>query len=358
MKPVNLSDFRQAARLRIEPCAFDYIDGGAEDEVTLNRNRQAFQELGLRPRTLVDVSSIDLSRRILGCAIPFPVLLAPTAFQTLVHPQGELAAARAAGEAGTVLVASTMSSFPLEEIEGQGRGDKWFQLYCYKDREVTRHLVDRAASAGYKAICLTVDVPRVGRRERDLRNSLRLPQHARPRNFERVADLQSIPLARQESALAKYVESLLDPSLTWKDLEWLRATTQLPLLVKGVLTAEDALKALDCGVDGIVVSNHGGRQLDGAPASIEVLEEVVQAVDGRAEVLMDGGVRRGTDVLKALALGARATLIGRPYLYGLGLEGQQGVEKVLTLLAREIETAMALCGCPRLDDVTQKLLHL
>ncbi len=327
------------------------IAGGADGEVTLRENRAAFERIKLRPRMLVDVSTVDTSAVVLEQRVEFPILLAPTGFQGLAHPEAELATARAAAAAGTIVVVSTYSSRTLEEIAAVGDGPKWFQLCCYGDKAVTRAHLDSAAAHGYSAICLTVDVPRLGRRERDIRNRVRIPPEALPANFASMVDLSAIPVDERGSAVASYAASLLDPSLTWQDVDWLRSVTDLPVLLKGILTAEDARLAVEHGVQAIIVSNHGGRQLDGVPATIDVLSEVVEAVEGRAEVLVDGGVRRGTDVVKALALGAKAVLIGRPYLWGLAANGEAGVTRVLRMLADEVELAMALLGCPTVSDI-------
>ncbi|MFQ5703982.1 MAG: alpha-hydroxy acid oxidase [Gemmatimonadales bacterium] len=352
MRPVNLIDYEHVARDVLADGPFGYIAGGAGDELTLRANRTAFDRFRLRPRVLIDVSRVDARTTVLGQKVSFPVLLAPTGFQRLAHSDGELATARAAAKAQTIMVSSTMSSVTLEDIAAASHGPKWFQLYCYRDKEVTRSLVERAAASGYSALCITVDVPRLGRRERDERNSVRLPPEALPVNLAAMVDLAAIPLEERGSAVSQYAADLIDPSLTWDDIDWLRSLTDLPVLLKGILTAEDAEIATQHGAAGIVVSNHGGRQLDGVPATIEVLEEVVRAVGGRAEVLLDGGVRRGTDVLKALALGARAVLIGRPYVWGLAADGEAGVTRVLELLRDEVELAMALLGCPAVADIS------
>ncbi len=355
MNPVNIAEYEALARERMGKEAFDYVAGGAEDEVTLRENRAAFGRIRLLPRVLVDVSTVELSTRILGQTLEWPVLLAPAAFQTLAHAEGELATVRAAAASRTVMVVSTMTSFSLEEIATAAEGPKWFQLYCYRDREVTQRLVERAEAAGYSAVCVTVDLARVGRRERDVRNEFQLPAAARPKNFEGLVDPS---LLTDDSAFHEYVEQLVDPSLTWESVDWLRSITSLPVLLKGILTAEDARLAVEHAVDGIVVSNHGGRQLDGVPATIDCLSDVVAAVEEKAEVLLDGGVRRGTDVVKALALGARAVLIGRPYVWGLAVDGEAGVAHVLAMLREEVEVAMALMGCPTVADITRDRVRI
>lgn len=351
MKPINLTDYEILARERLDPGVYGYVAGGAGDEVTLRENQAAFQRLRLLPRVLVDVSGVDRSTTVLGTRIALPVLLAPTAFQSLVHPEGELAVARASAAAGTVMVVSTMSGYRMEEIAAAATGPKWFQLYCYRDRAVTQAFVERAEVAGYSAVCLTVDLPRVGRRERDLRNEFNLPPTVMPRNFAGLIDLSGLTDGAAAAAFAEYIHKLVDPSLTWTAVDWLRSKTALPILLKGILTAADARLAVERGVNGLIVSNHGARQLDTVPATIDVLAEIVDVVAGRAEVLLDGGVRRGTDVIKALAHGARAVLIGRPYLYGLAVDGEAGVRRVLELLAEETDLALALLGCPGVRDV-------
>ncbi len=354
MDPVNVLEFEALARECIDRHAFDFIAGGADDEVTLGTNRTAYEHIVFRPRVLVDVSTVDTSTEILGRRIALPVLLAPTAFQTMVHPDGELATARAAAEAGTVMVVSTLASCTVEEVGAAAAGPKWFQLYCYKEKRVTEELVKRAEAAGYEAICLTVDVPRLGRREQDFRNVFALPPGILPKNFAGTADLAKVSPAEHGSIVAAYVAGLLDDGLTWDDVAWLKSITSLPVWVKGILTHEDATMSAEAGVDGIIVSNHGGRQLDGSPATIDVLPEIREAVGEEIPLLVDGGIRRGTDVVKALALGAQGVLIGRPYLWGLGVGGQSGVAWVLEMLRVEIELAMALCGCPTVEDVTRR----
>ena len=349
MARVNIRDFEDAARERMERTAFEYYAGAACDERTLAANGDAFSRILIRPRVLVDVSRIDLATRVLGQSLAMPIMLAPTAFNRLAHPDGECAAARAAGSAGTLMVASTLSTCSLEEIAAVATGPLWFQLYVYKDREVTRDLVARAEQAGFRALVLTVDTPLLGRRERDVRNRFALPAHLMMANFAALTTDAS--RWGEQSSFSAYVHDLFDASLTWEAVAWLRSLTSLPVLLKGILTAEDARLAADHGADGIIVSNHGGRQLDGTPPSILALPEVAEAVEGRAEVFMDGGIRRGTDVLKALALGARGILIGRAYLWGLAADGESGVTAVLSLLRDELRLAMALAGRPTIASI-------
>lgn len=353
MNPVNIADYESLARERMEPGAFDYVAGGAGDETTLAENRAAFERIHLLPHVLVDVAAVDPVARVLGRDLAFPVLVAPTAFQSLAHADGERAMARAAAAAGTVMVVSTMSAYTMEEVAAAAAGPKWFQLYCYRDREVTRAFVQRAEAAGYEAVCMTVDLPRVGRRERDLRNEFHLPPTAVPRNFEGIVDLSVAGDAADPAAFSRYIEGLVDPSLTWEAVDWLRSTTSLPVVLKGILRPDDARLAVLHGAAGIVVSNHGARQLDGVPATIAVLREIADAVDGEVEVLLDGGIRRGTDVVKASALGATAVLVGRPCVWGLAADGADGAGRVLAVLREEVELALALLGCPRVEDLTR-----
>lgn len=361
--PVNVQEFEALAQANMEPGAFGYYFGGAEDEITLRRNREAFAELGLLPRVLVDVSSVDTAVEIFGARSTSPILIAPTAFHRLAHPDGELATARAAARAGTIYAVSTIATTRLEEVAAVAPGaPRWFQLYVYKDRAVTEELVARAEASGYGAIVLTVDTPRLGRRERDLRNGFRLPEGVTIANFDHIAAAAAAgsPITgwREGSSFAAYIHDLMDAALDWRAVDWLKSRTRLPLLVKGVLAPGDAERALGAGVDGIVVSNHGGRQLDGAVASIEALPAIAERVAGRCPVLMDGGVRRGADVVKAIALGAQAVLVGRPVLWGLAANGEEGVVAVLETLRREFELAMALCGCSTVGKIDRSLVSV
>ena len=352
----NLLELEDLARAKVPRPSFDYIAGGAEDEVYLRRNREAFTNWALRPRVLVDVSRRDTSTSVLGQRVSMPILVAPTAFHGLVHPEGEVATARGAAAAGTVMVVSAIATRELEEVAKAVAGPCWFQLYVWRDREVTAQLVKRAARAGYGAICLTVDTPLLGRREKDERNAFTLPPGLSIANV-RPAGLDGVPASERGSAFAKYVAELLDPAVTWKDIAWLRSLTSLPIVLKGIMTAEDATLAVEHDVDGIIVSNHGGRQLDSTVGTLDALPDIVAAVQGRVEVFMDGGVRRGTDVLKALALGAKAVLIGRSALWGLALGGADGVRRVLEHLRGELELAMALTGRAALAQVDRSLIQ-
>ena len=344
---LNVWDYERAAEERLEPGAFGYFAGGADDEWTMRENLAAYRRWVLRPRMLVDVSSTTTATSVLGTDVSMPLLVAPTAFQRMAHPEGEVATAKGAAAAGTVMCLSTIANATIEEVAAAAPdAPRWFQLYWGPDRGVVSDLVARAEAAGFRAIVLTVDLPVLGRRERDLRTGFEIPPDV------------PVPVY---SALAESVEAVspatihwaVDNALTWRDLEWLRSHTSLPLVVKGVMTAEDAVLAVESGAAGIVVSNHGGRQLDGVAASLDALPEVVEAVGERAEVLMDGGIRRGTDVVKALALGARATLAGRAPVYGLAVDGAAGVARVLGLLRAEIELALALCGATSPAAITR-----
>ena len=349
----NLDDYERAARWRLPPDVYDYYAGGAEDERTLRWNRASFGRFMLRQRVLIDVSRIDPSVTLLGERMTMPVLLAPAAFQRLAHPDGEIATARAARSAGTILVASTLSTCPVADIAREA-GALWLQLYVFRDREITRALVERAEAAGCRAICLTLTVPVQGNRERDARNGFALPAGVEMANFAGLRQAQ-FPDAGG-SRLNAFIGQEFDPSLSWDAVAWLRAITTLPIVLKGILTPEDAVLALEHGADAVIVSNHGGRQLDGGEPTLLALPRVAAAIDGRIPVLMDGGVRRGTDVVKAVCLGATAVLIARPYLWGLAVGGQQGVEDVLGILRREIERTMALLGRPTLGALDESAL--
>ena len=341
---VNVDDYAEAARERMEPGAYGYVAGGAGDEHTLRGNAAAYARWELRPRVLVDVGSVSTATTVLGTEVALPVLVAPTAFQRLCDPEGELATARAAAGAATVMCQSTLSSVTPAEIAAAAPGaQQWFQLYWSRDRGFTQELVTAAAEAGFSALMLTVDLPVAGRRERDVRAAFALPDDL---------PLPNLPQTLQREDFHTALHAVVDDTLTWRDLEWLHSVCPLPLVVKGILTHEDALLAAEHGAAAVVVSNHGGRQLDGVPATLDVLPEVVEAVGERVEVLVDGGIRRGADVLKGLALGARATFSGRAVLYGLATGGEQGVGEVLELLRRELELGLKLLGCTSPAEVT------
>ncbi|XP_075083193.1 glycolate oxidase isoform X2 [Nicotiana tabacum] len=336
----NVMEYEEIAKQKLPKMVFDYYASGAEDQWTLAENRNAFSRILFRPRILIDVSKIDLSTTVLGFKISMPIMIAPTAMQKMAHPEGEYATARAASAAGTIMTLSSWATSSVEEVASTGPGIRFFQLYVYKDRNVVAQLVRRAERAGFKAIALTVDTPR-----------FTLPPFLTLKNFEGL-DLGKMDEAN-DSGLASYVAGQIDRSLSWKDVQWLQTITSLPILVKGVLTAEDARIAVQAGAAGIIVSNHGARQLDYVPATIMALEEVVKAAQGRIPVFLDGGVRRGTDVFKALALGASGVFIGRPVVFSLAAEGEAGIKKVLQMLRDEFELTMALSGCRSLKEITR-----
>jgi 4-hydroxymandelate oxidase len=352
---LNLFDFERAAQDRLPPLARDYYASGAMDELTLAANRRAFEERSLAYRVLVDVAQRSARANILGLDLAIPLLVAPTAFQCLATPEGEVATARAAANQGTAMVLSSLSNRAVEDVVAASAAPLLFQLYMYRDRGASKALVERVEAAGCQALVLTVDAPLLGRRERDVRNRFQLPQGLAVPNLV-AAGYGGLPAAPGGSGLAAAFAQLLDPSLSWADLEWLASITKLPVVLKGVVRADDGRRAVDHGVAGLVVSNHGGRQLDTAPATLDALPAIAEAVGDDLCLLLDGGVRRGTDVVKALALGAHAVLIGRPILWGLAVGGEAGAARVLKLMADEIDLAMALCGARTLAEVSRDLV--
>jgi isopentenyl diphosphate isomerase/L-lactate dehydrogenase-like FMN-dependent dehydrogenase len=338
--PLNVSDYERLAEEMLDEASFGYFAGGAGDEHTIRHNREAFDRWRLRPRVLVDVSSVTTETTVLGETVSLPVLASPVAHQRMAHPDGELAVARASAAAGTIMCVPTFAmATPAEVAAAAPDGRRWFQLYWHPDREVTKSILDQAREAGCSAIVFTVDLPKLGRRERDLRTGFVLdPDYRMGVYGSAFGDLGTLTPAT--------AAELVDPRLTWRDLEWLRETAGLPVIAKGILTAEDAELAAAGGCDAVVVSNHGGRQLDRAVASLDALPEVVEAVGDRVEVLMDGGIRRGADVAIALALGAKAVMVGRPVVWGLATRGEEGVRHVFELLREELALALALLGCP------------
>lgn len=340
------------ARALIDPAAYDYYAGGADDEVTLSENEAAWQRLQLRPKVLRDVAAVDPSTTVLGQRVAAPLLVAPTAYHRMAHDDGEPATARGAAAAGTLMCVSTLATVSLEDVAAAAPGaPRWFQLYIRRDRGITEDLVGRAVAAGYAAIAMTVDVPVLGRRWRDERNSFSLPPGMQ------MANLGAAPPDVEGSGLAAYADSEFDPSLTFDDIGWLADVSGLPVIVKGVMRGDDAVRCIDAGAAAVVVSNHGARQLDTTIPTAEALRDVAESVGGRAEIYVDGGIRRGTDVIKALALGARAVMVGRPILWGLATGGADGVQAVLTELIEELTRALMLCGAPTPDDVTPDLLR-
>jgi isopentenyl diphosphate isomerase/L-lactate dehydrogenase-like FMN-dependent dehydrogenase len=336
---ITVADFERAASERLEPGTLGYFAGGAGDETTLAENVSAWGRWRLRPRMLAGLAAWSTGAELLGTQLSMPILVAPVAYQRLVHPEGERAMARAAAAAGTAMCLSTLATTRPGEVAAAAPGGRhWFQLYCFRDEGITRALMEEAVASGFEAIVVTVDAPRAGNRERDLRTGFKLPEGLGVPSVEAA-------LGSERAVTIEETFALMAPALSWSDLEELASECSLPVLVKGVLTAEDAALAIEHGVSGIVVSNHGGRQLDRAPASADVLPEVVDAVEGRCPVLVDGGIRRGVDVAIALALGADAVLVGRPALWGLAAAGEDGARRVLELLRDELELALALCGC-------------
>jgi 4-hydroxymandelate oxidase len=349
-EPICLADFEPLAKAKMSATSWEYITAGAGDEITVRWNKEAYQRIRLKPRILVDVSQLDTRVTLLGQEHAFPILLAPTSAQTLTHPEGELATARGAGAAGTAMVLSSFSSTSLEEVAAVAKTPLWFQLYAQADHGFTRDLVQRAEAGGYRALCLTVDTPISGARNRETRADVKLPPMPNLKGFK------GVPNGGLHTGSLQIFSSLLDATLSWKDVEWLSSFAKIPLLVKGVINPDDADRAVKSGVAGIMVSNHGGRNLDTLPATIDALPQVADKVAGRVPVLVDGGVRRGTDVLKALALGANAVLIGRPYVYGLGAAGETGVTKVLDILQREFQMAMVLTGRTNIGSIDRSVI--
>lgn len=350
---LNLIEYQDLARDCLPAMHYDYIAGGSGDKVTLEANRKAFDRWVIVPRVLRGVKAVDLSTTVLGHEISMPVLLAPVGFQRLAHDEGEVASAAAAHSARTIFTLSTLSSRTMEDVAKEVE-TWWFQLYCYSDRNVTRDLINRAEAAGASAIVVTVDTPLLGRREADERNNFALPEGVHLANL-----MQSVHREMPKesgSGLANYITGLWDPSLTWEDIDWVAANTILPVGVKGILSPEDGRLAVEHGARVVVVSNHGGRQLDHSIATLGALPAVVAAVGGGCEVLLDGGVRRGTDVIKAIALGARAVMIGRPYIWGLATAGRAGVGRVLEMLRTELQLDMLLCGCADTQAVDKGLI--
>uniref|UniRef100_A0A3P8RTT9 (S)-2-hydroxy-acid oxidase n=1 Tax=Amphiprion percula TaxID=161767 RepID=A0A3P8RTT9_AMPPE len=359
---VCVSDFEEQARKVLPKAVYDYYCSGADEQKTLADNVAAFSRWYLVPRVLRDVSTVDLSVSVLGQKLSMPLCVGATAMQRMAHPEGETATARACKAVGTGMMLSSWATSTIEEVIAtttslESGGVLWMQLYIYKDRELTLSLVRRAEKAGYKAIFVTVDTPYLGKRLDDMRNRFKMPPHLSLSNFSTASLAFSEGNYGNDSGLAVYVAKAIDPAICWDDITWLKRNTHLPVIVKGILNGEDALQAVRYGVNGILVSNHGARQLDGVPATLDVLEEVVTAVQGCCDVYMDGGVRRGTDVLKALALGAKAVFIGRPVLWGLACQGEQGVTEILELLKEELRLAMALSGCRSVAEVSRSLVR-
>lgn len=349
---VCVRDFEEHAYKVLPRNALDYYRSGAGRQETLENNRTAFSKYKIRPRCLRNVAKRDISTTVLGEKVAIPVGISPTAMQRMAHPEGECANVRAAQAMGTIYTLSTIATSSIEEVaEAAPQAIKWFQLYIYNDREVTKSLVKRAENAGFKALVLTVDTPMFGLRLADMKNKFNLPPHLKLANFEGSYAEQTNVKGRNTGSALNNLGDLFDASLEWKDIAWLKTITKLPIVLKGILTADDAILAAEVGAAGILVSNHGARQVDGWPASIEALPEIVKAVGNKLEIYMDGGVTDGTDVFKALALGARMVFIGRPALWGLACGGEEGVKKILTILKTEFEYALAISGFSSVRDL-------
>jgi isopentenyl diphosphate isomerase/L-lactate dehydrogenase-like FMN-dependent dehydrogenase len=371
----NIAELRAAARRGVPRVMFDFVDGAANDEVTSRRNREDFAELEIMPRVLVDVSDVDIRTTVLGHPIDVPLLGAPMGLNGLVHHHGEAGIARAMHNAGTIHALAAMASYSIEEIAAEAPGPTWLQMYIWRDRGLVRELVDRARAVGFLALLVTVDVPRAAGRDRDRRNGFGLPPRVtlrslaggmiRPRwsaQFIRHPRMTTASIVGHGGGpddpvgITAYVNGQFDPTADWDDLAWFRELWEGPLVVKGILGAADARRAVSAGADAVIVSNHGGRQLDHAPSTIRALGPIVDAIGSDAEVYLDGGVRRGSDVLKAVALGARACMIGRPLVYGLGAGGEAGARRAVAILEQELRTAMALAGCPSLATADRSQL--
>jgi 4-hydroxymandelate oxidase len=352
---LNVADYARCAQARLSREAFDYYEGGALDEITLRENTAGWERLKLYYRVLASVGKRNLATTVLGQPISMPIVVAPTAFHKLACEAGEIETAKAAKAAETLFILSSLSNTAMETVFAQAGSPRWFQLYIYKDREITLELVKRAEAAGAEAIVLTVDAPGLGTRERDARNHFRLPDGLAVENLAPLGK-GNFPEVKG-SGLAAYVKANFKEDLGFDDLDWLRRSTKLPVVVKGVCRGDDARRAAEHGARAIVVSNHGGRQLDTAPATCEILPYVTDAAGDVCEIYVDGGIRRGSDVLKAIALGARAALVGRPVLWGLCVAGERGATNVLEILRRELDEAMLLCGCTDLCDIGRSLLR-
>ena len=375
-RAASVDDLRAIARRRLPRGVFDYVDGGAEDELTLAANRAAFDATGFRPRVLRNVSAVDVSSTLLGEPVAYPLTLAPTGFTRIVHPEGELAVARAAARAGLPYTLSTLSTCSIEEVRAVSDGSLWFQVYAWRDRGLVKEMVTRAAEAHYEALVLTVDTAVLGRRERDVRRGFALPPTIGPRTFVdgalhpqwTVSFLRSDPirfanvLGREVGdgaapvVISEYINTQFDPALSWSDVEWLQAVWDGPIVIKGIQTVDDAAIAADLGVAAVALSNHGGRQLDGSPAPFSLVAPVVDAVAGRTAVICDGGIRRGSDIVKAVAAGAAGCMAGRAYLYALGAGGERGVERLLTWFRNDLVRTMTLLGCSDVQELDRDLL--
>lgn len=371
----NIEALRALARKRLPRMVFDYIDGGADDEITLGRNDRRYGDYELNFKSLVDISKIELETTVMGATSKAPIIVTPTAAQRLFNPRaGEAAVARAARKAGLVYCLSTLASTTIEDISRHTDGPKWFQVYVWKDRAIVEKAMERAKAAGFTGLILTVDVPVAGNRERDHLNAFTIPPKINAKTVSQVLarpgylwDMATTPeiLAANWAdmdtggmGIIQFLDSQFDRTVTWEDAKWMKEAWGGPFAIKGIARPDDALRCVHAGADAVWISNHGGRQLDTAPATIDTLADIVAAVDGQAEVILDGGIRRGTDIIKALALGATAVAVGRPYLFGLGAGGQAGVERALDILVSALERDMALVGATRLSDLTPDFVRM
>ena len=350
----SLSDYEKAAKSKMTPMAWEYVSGAAGDEITLAWNHDAYGDIKLRNRVLVDVSKVDTTTKLFDQTLAHPILIAPTAYHKLVHKDGEVATAQGAGRARATMIVSSFATTKIEEVAKAATQPLWFQLYVQPDREFTRELVARVHAAGVKALVLTVDTPVLGARNRETRIGFKLPEGVTRENL--VGLDARVASATHRPPEGQIYSAVLEPRLTWKDVDWLRSISKVPVLLKGILDADDAKKAVESGASGIIVSNHGARNLDTVPATITALPRVTEAVNGRIPVIVDGGIRRGTDVLKALALGASAVGIGRPYLYGLAVDGSAGVAHVVDILKTELEMSMALTGRTTIGAIDRSVI--
>jgi L-lactate dehydrogenase (cytochrome) len=375
-RAASVADLRRIARRRLPRGVFDYIDGGAEDERTQAANEAAFATVGFRPRVLRGVADVELATTVLGAPLTYPVVLAPTGFTRIADPQGELAVARAAARAGLPYTLSTLSTRSIEEVRSVSDGRLWFQVYAWRDRGLVKEMIDRAAAAGFEALVLTVDTAVFGRRERDVRRGFSLPPtigpstivdgaihpgwtwafvRSEPIRFANVLG-QDVGDGASPVTLSDYINTQFDPALAWRDIDWLRSVWDGPIVLKGIQCTEDAVLAADAGVDAIALSNHGGRQLDGAPAAFDLVPPVADAVGGRLDIICDGGVRRGSDIVKAVAAGATACMVGRAYLYGLGAAGERGVDQVLGWFRDDMRRTMHLIGAADIGQLDPSYL--
>lgn len=350
MSPINANEFEIVAQHKLEKSIYDYIASGACDEYTLKRNTESFKNIQIIPRLFGSTNTVKTESKLLQHQLSMPIFVSPMAYHCLVHSAGETATINAINESGVGMTVSTLSSVSLEDIATISSGPLWFQLYIYKDRTITQKLIRRAELAGYSALIVTVDTPIMGRRERDIRNQFKLPNRVSAKNItnERLDLLLS---KEQRLSVKNYTDNLFDRTLTWKDIEWIQRQTSLPVILKGIMHEDDAAKALELNIAAIIVSNHGGRQLDSMPATIEVLPDIAKRINNKIPILIDGGFRRGTDIFKAIALGADCVMIGRPVLWALACDGVTGVKSLFDIYRTELIETMILCGCSSINDI-------